>query len=350
MKHDELRFWWGVASGGSRKALRRAQESVKTDTPNGVIDLSEYPVPEDVFLSYTTQNNEPWTGPDWFVDSGGFTFLDTAGEFQTTVREYVRWLAERDLRIDYFALRDFPCEPELLRSTGNSVREHQQFTIRDHVEALEWAERFDLSAEPVAVLQGYDLRDYLWSIDYYRDNGLLTDTVALGSVCARTDTEEIRSIIKQVRDELPERVDLHAFGAKIDILADNDTVAALDSVDTTAWNIRATAAGGGSSGAWYNQIEAYRSYYRQVEALLDAVERGAEVRLTSLASFDSTAAETGEVYPLILCPCGSITDPNGEQITRTGGPCRKCERLALRIWDRRLADGEEVDLPGGDEP
>jgi len=190
---QQFRFYFGAASGSSRKALRQLEE------PN-------------VMLNYATKMNEPWDGIErLFIDSGGYSFVKGKGEYDTDDATYLDFIGAHAPEL--FALRDYPCEPDVLAEHGRRVEDHQQRTLRRHRSLLDLLEDRDLPGTPLAVLQGWSIDDYLRCIDLFRDHGVLTDYVGIGSVCRRNQEAEIRRIIVAVRDALPPRVRLHAFSS-----------------------------------------------------------------------------------------------------------------------------------------
>jgi hypothetical protein len=179
---DALDFHWTVSSGSSRKALRALSEDDNTESLGETpFDPDEFESPEYAMVSYATKMKKPWDGPTWIIDSGGYSTLTTNPEYQSEIRDYIDFLQTHESTIDYFALRDWACEPDLLRQWDRSVEDHQQWTLRDHIQTIEQADQSWLDAEPIAVLQGYDVRDYLECIDLFRDHGLITDKMGIGS-------------------------------------------------------------------------------------------------------------------------------------------------------------------------
>lgn len=107
----DLDFYWTVASGCSRKSLREAQRTDNVEAYDQNLDLSSFDAPGHVMVSFQTLNNKPWIGPEWFIDSGGFSALTTGDEafFDTPVTEYIEYLdehIERGVSIGKWALRD----------------------------------------------------------------------------------------------------------------------------------------------------------------------------------------------------------------------------------------------------
>ncbi|SEO97382.1 hypothetical protein SAMN05216388_102530 [Halorientalis persicus] len=365
---DELDFVWTVSSGSSRKALRALSKDDHTETLDETpFDPAAFNAPEYAMVSYATKMNEPWDGPSWILDSGGYSTLSSNPEYETSISDYITFIEERDDLIEHFALRDWACEPDLLRRWDRSVTQHQQWTLRDHIETIEAASNRGLDADPVAVLQGYDVREYLEHLDLLQDHGLITDKMGIGSVCRRGQTERIRNTVLRVRDALPSRVDLHGFGVKQTVMNSPDILAALDSVDSNAWDSRlyydaTTTAHEGPkhfqdewvnyrkpeypSFNWVNMLIAYRDYRRDVDAVISeaaAINPDVDttgVTVTSIGDYTSGDYDVDE-YVRIKCLCGKVLDP-GRPAAKLSGRCRHCEGTALNIWDLQLSNREQA--------
>jgi len=215
---DRFTFFFGAASGSSRKALRKLEE------PN-------------VMLNYATKNNRPWDGIErLFIDSGGYSFMKGKGEYTTTDAEYLNFIEKHQPEL--FALRDYPCEPDVLDEHGRDVREHQQMTTERHVSLLEGLSSREIEGQPISVIQGWHVGDYLSHIDDLRDRGALTDYVGIGSVCRRNQESEIRQIALSVADALPSGTNIHAFGVKGAVLEYPDVREALASADSQSYEYR----------------------------------------------------------------------------------------------------------------
>lgn len=229
---SDFDFYYGAASGSSRKALRQLEE------PN-------------VMINYATENNKPWKGIDkLFIDSGGYSFMLGKGEYQTSDKEYLEFIEKHNP--DKFALRDYPCEPDVIEKTGKTVKYHQKMTTIRHNNLLDLLSEFDIDSQPVSVVQGWKLEDYLKHLEMLKENDLLTDYVAIGSVCRRNQDHEIRKIIKQISKRIGSRK-LHAFGVKSNVLRFPDVIEALDSADSNAFDYSSrysenTVTGKGSNG------------------------------------------------------------------------------------------------------
>ena len=217
---DGLTFYFGAASGSTRKALRELQE------PN-------------VMLNYATKLNEPWYGIErLFVDSGGYSFIKGKGEYETSDAEYLDFIEEHEAEV--FALRDYPCEPEVLDENDRTVVRHQKMTTDRHRDLLDELDERSIDAQPLTVVQGWAVDDYLEHVDALRSAGVLTDYVGIGSVCRRNAEAEIRRVILAVSDALPSGTDLHAFGVKGSVLRYPDVRDALTSADSQSYEVQAS--------------------------------------------------------------------------------------------------------------
>lgn len=218
---EQIDMYYGAASGQQRAALRRLE-------------------PEGVMISHATQNNKPWEGDHrTFVDSGGYHhMMDGAGEYGESDEEYLRYLLKH--RPHLYALRDYPCEPDLLESLGRTVGDQQKRTVDHHIQLYDKIDGHSLADSAVTVVQGWTCRQYLECLDALRDHGLPMDRVAIGSVCRRGYDEDIAEVVLAVRDALPDDAHLHAFGVKGSVLRFREVVGALDSVDSAAYDYSVT--------------------------------------------------------------------------------------------------------------
>lgn len=215
-------------------------------------------------ISHATQNNKPWED-DYrlFVDSGGYHHMVAGdGAYESSDEEYLIYLLKH--RPSLYALRDYPCEPDLLKSLGRSVREQQKRTTDHHRQLLDKVEGHNLADNAVSVVQGWTRNQYLDHLDELRDHGLLTETMAIGTVCRRGYDSEIAEIVMAVRDALPSWVNLHAFGVKSSVLRFEEVVNALDSVDSAAYDYSESrvpsARSDGESFTWRDCARAYLNW------------------------------------------------------------------------------------------
>jgi hypothetical protein len=252
----EFTFFYGCASGSSRKALRKMEES-------------------HVMVSYATENNgRLGTEQTHFADSGGApdSFTDgrlaDTGDYVTNDAEYLDYVEA--IEADVWSLRDYPCEAAVLTAHERTVADHQRRTTERHRSLLSLAEKRDIAGQPVSILQGQSVDDYLRHLDALRDAGVLTDYVGIGSVCRRHATDEIQSIILAIRDALPARHRLHAFGVKLPVLEQQGVVAALSSADSCAYDfgLMMEAIYGDARYTWKSIVPEYLSFKQSIGELL----------------------------------------------------------------------------------
>ncbi len=191
-----------------------------------------------VLINFATKKNKPPKyGPALFVDCGGFYSSLKAGRYTTVDQEYLDYISQHNPHL--WALRDYPCEPQVLQQWGKTAEENIDRTVYHHKALLELAESQDLHNIAVPVLQGWTVDNYLFCLDRFREEGLIRDYMAIGSVCRRGQVSQIRKIILALRKELPTWVRLHGFGLKLTALRERAIWDALHSVDTGAWDYEA---------------------------------------------------------------------------------------------------------------
>lgn len=124
-------------------------------------------------------------------------------------------------------------------------------------------ENGDYSHEFMPVIQGNKVEDYDNFIQLMQDEGLDShDKIALGTVCKRSDKDEILEVVKLVRDYYPDKY-LHLFGATLNIWKDERFWGMFDSSDTAAWTW-------GASGKEHMK-ELFFEYRKKVEKYGESV-------------------------------------------------------------------------------
>jgi hypothetical protein len=171
----------------------------------------------------------------WALDSGGFSELSLYGAWRTSPAAYagaiVRYRDEIG-SLAWVAPQDWMCEPSILAKTGRSVAFHQAATVASVVEL-----RGRVGPLVIAVLQGWDLGDYVACAERYRDAGLdlsAEPVVGLGSVCRRQGTSAIAALVGELAGY---GLALHGFGIKTQGLG--VYARHLASADSLAWSYTA---------------------------------------------------------------------------------------------------------------
>jgi len=212
-------FFFGVGDGSAKKAIECFA-----------------PQKFNIMINYAAKVRPiPRNAGKLFVDSGGFSFFFKLREYPDPPEKYLEFVLKKDA--DFFANRDYPCEPEILRRTGRTVRENQLKTIENQIAIQDLIDDHypELKNRFVAVLQGWSVDEYLQMLDEMKSQGLLTKLVGVGSVCRRRQEKQIRAIITTLRAELPHKYRLHAFGVKFNVLKYKDVWDSLYSADSLSY-------------------------------------------------------------------------------------------------------------------
>jgi len=164
-----------------------------------------------------------------FLDSGGFSFFNKFGDYEFDFNQFIH--LARKINADYVAVMDYPCEPEVNRSRLRTNYKRIDKTIENAIKLMDLADDINW----VMVVQGYTTDEYLYSIDKIKEQDLLTDLMAIGSLCVRKSVSSARDIILLVRENLPSRIKIHGFGVDLRFLRDYVVFNSLYSTDTAAW-------------------------------------------------------------------------------------------------------------------
>jgi len=274
----DISLYYGAASGQQRAALRRLE-------------------PEGVMISHATAANTPFEGDyKLMVDSGGYHhMMNGDGEYGTDDQTYLEYVLKH--RPHFYALRDYPCEPDLLESLGRTVRDQQERTTDHHIQLYEKVEGHHIAENAMSVVQGWTKDDYLRHVDELRDHGLLTPRVAIGSVCRRGYDYDIAEVVLALREALPPRCDLHAFGVKGSVLRFREVTDALDSVDSAAYDYAATRftdeTPGDGYNTWRDSARAYLNWRHNIMTQIGSERLEGHTSQTSLTSATACADGAG---------------------------------------------------------
>ena len=248
-----------MAHAGRRTRDRRAAVIIRAGLPSvgGALARTAARLGAHTLVSAGSLYRDGWRSPGASayhlrpaLDSGGFTAM-RAGGYRWSVAEYVEFVATnggdgaQPIPWSWWAAMDYCCEPEIAPNRAE-VQRRMAATVASYQETLEhlawWRGEGDAETpDPVPVLQGRTVADYLWSADATAEVRALPTLVGVGSVCRRP-VGEIVAIVDALDRALPGHVRLHLFGAKgaaLPHLAAYDRVA---SVDSMAWDYRARRA------------------------------------------------------------------------------------------------------------
>lgn len=191
----------------------------------------------------------------WALDSGGFSELSLHGEWTIGAAQYVeevRQWSDAIGNLDWAAIQDWMCEPDIRAKTGKTVEEHQQLTLRSYLDLMTLAP--DLPWIPI--VQGWTIGEYEDHVELYAQHGVQLDqhpVVGVGSVCRRQAAIRGPLLISQLATM---GLNVHAFGLKrtglealkqlTSITEDDDTHDCLKqpfrgiaSADSMAWSFHA---------------------------------------------------------------------------------------------------------------
>jgi hypothetical protein len=168
-----------------------------------------------------------------FIDSGAFSEIAAHGRWTWPAHDFAAFIEDLARRVgdavEHVGIQDWMCEPHMLGLTGLDVEEHQRRTVASFLELRQLAP----GVPWVPTLQGFTAAEYLRCAEMYAAAGVALEDqilVGLGSVCRRSNTVEIESVI----DAVPARVRLHGYGVK-----SKGTLRAcykLASFDSMAWS------------------------------------------------------------------------------------------------------------------
>ncbi|MFI9845061.1 hypothetical protein ACIHFD_49140 [Nonomuraea sp. NPDC051941] len=174
----------------------------------------------------------------WILDSGGFTHLRMNGRWIVSAEQYadevLKW-QETIGGLVAAAPQDWMCEPDVLRLTGKTIREHQELTVANFLRLRELAPTIPW----MPVLQGWTLGSYSTHLEMYAKAGVdlhLERRVGVGSICRRQNSVTI-AVLLDILAQAGLR-NLHGFGVKIrglELSGDR-----LFSVDSAAWSYHAS--------------------------------------------------------------------------------------------------------------
>ena len=217
LRSQSFNFFYSASAGTARKIVEDHEAS-------------------HVLVSYATRNSgRIGTEDAHFVDCGGApqSIVSNNG-YETPAEDYLEYVEEVTTDNDLWALRDWPCASAALDAFDATVQDFQRRTVEAHQELLRKVDDYEIEAQPVAILQGETVKDYLEHANMMASNGTLTDYVAIGGI-ANLGPHSQQQIILAVREHLPERFDIHGLGVNLGGLRMEGVVDALASADSSYW-------------------------------------------------------------------------------------------------------------------
>jgi hypothetical protein len=200
-----------------------------------------------------------------WVDSGGFTCFKKWSDYPWSVKEYVDFIisfCQQYPQVTFASVMDLPCEPNTRRDglttkeTTNIQRIHQ--TIQNTRDCM----KYKIPCEWVSVIQGYSKYEYSYCASLMHHFGLFTPITAIGSICQRKKTKQLKDYIKHITSLAD--VKWHTFGMQLSVLKDREIASLIESSDSGAWKFES------KFGAWkpvtYEQkLKNFYSYSLKIE-------------------------------------------------------------------------------------
>ena len=203
-----------------------------------------------------------------YVDSGGYQAAAYFGDaYPYTPRVLHRWAEHINAQL-VFGM-DWACEDADILAEAANVDEDDIATVEQRIERsfadqLEQFEHYQTGRyghEFAPVVQGHDVVDYVEFCHRLDDSPMPTDgVVGVGTVCKRSDRDEILDVVEAVNEILPE-AKLHLFGATLDLWKDERFAGLFYSSDTASW-----LSHGPGDGTWPESKEAREKAYETFRA------------------------------------------------------------------------------------
>ncbi len=177
---------------------------------------------------------------DIALDSGGYVAMKKYGGFRFCHQEYLEFANGWGWTC-YFQM-DYCCEPDL----GGEAAHRVDLTASSLLHSLQildgWRARgYTHLRDPVPVIQGWEVDDYLRSVDLTGAalagaGRLWPDLVGIGSVCRRGQDAAIIRVVRSVLGALPPHVGVHLFGVKGTALKELCNNPRIISADSQSWD------------------------------------------------------------------------------------------------------------------
>lgn len=162
---------------------------------------------------------------DVMLDSGAFGAYFYDKGYTYTPEDYLELVDE--VNPDLWVTMDVPCDVE----NSMVARERIEKTVENTQKLYGRHEGF------ISVIQGWEIKDYIYCINLLQKKSLLTPIVGIGSICRRFAQREITNIARNVKANIPSSIKLHGFGIKISSFSWNfgEMRNYFVSIDTAAW-------------------------------------------------------------------------------------------------------------------
>lgn len=198
-----------------------------------------------------------------FLDSGGFSFFATKGDYPFSPDDYLQLVEHPYYGYQplLWASLDYPCEPDTCREEPHKLRSNLD-RITATIDYLDYFTRRATWPGMVPVVQGFTLDERLHCLEQMACKGLTKPFMAIGSLCAQKSIKEIDKIVVAVAlaaQKMGLNVVWHLLGVKTSYLESNPIgYPFVFSFDTAAWGL-------GRKGETKNPIgdaEKQKRYFR----------------------------------------------------------------------------------------
>jgi hypothetical protein len=207
-------------------------------------------------LNYQTKMSDRdsrWRHYDLFVDPGAYSMFAPSpigqglDDYPESTASYLHDIARQQPA--RYAWRDYVCEEDVRDHHGWTVEHQQRRTTEQHIECANLHDDLGISADPVAVVQGWDPDDYRTHAQDLVDHDVVTDRVGIGTMCGRDGVDVCEDIVEAVRDVLPD-ARLHAFGLDRRCYSSEFIIEQITSTDSLAYCYRQQRPRGWSRWEW----------------------------------------------------------------------------------------------------
>ena len=174
------------------------------------------------------------------LDSGAFHVLEKKiplNKYLSYLDEYINFINNNIDLFDYVVNLDIPADSRPAKSIQELPNKWKiEITVENACRIV------DSIVDPrkfMIVIQGYYPHEYAYCCKLYKQCGLVTHRVGIGSLCIRkydgSTISDVYQILKTVRENMPGWVKLHAFGLNIRFLKHREITQLINSSDSDAW-------------------------------------------------------------------------------------------------------------------
>ncbi len=180
-----------------------------------------------------------------WIDSGGFTCFTKWADYPWSVKEYTDFIisfCQQYPQVEFASVMDLPCEPNIRRDIGNTKSTTNIQRIHQTIQNTRDCMKYNIPCKWASVIHGYSKYEYSYCASLMHHFGLFTPVTAVGSVCQRKKTKQLKDYILFITKLA--NVKWHTFGMQLSVLKDRQISSLLESSDSGAWKFTSVP------GAW----------------------------------------------------------------------------------------------------